>query len=152
VVITVVNNAIAFGLPDPDPFTQERYRGETAKGKTNPVPDPFSNELDRRDGAICVDGFLNLGDEAVYVIERILTRITDFGQGRVEYIRYFSGGRPFANGTIVEVIEEGGVPGTFTVAIDGTNPRRKLVDLPMLNGAINIGERTTVVAEGGDAL
>jgi len=149
VVISEVNNAIAFGFPDPDPFSQERYRGLSKQGRTNPVPDTFSNDLDRRDGAICIDGFLNLGDEAIYVVERILTRSSTFGTPRVEYVRFFEGGRPFANGTVVDVVAAGTSPNTFLVALEDTNPRRKLVDIPLLNGAINIGDKTTLVANPG---
>lgn len=149
VTISEVNNAIAFGFPDPDPFTQERYRGTSAPGQIQPVPDPFSSDPDRRDGAICIDGFLNLGDEAIYVVERILTRRSSFGSSTVTYNRYFEGGRPFANGTVVEVISIGSVGSTFQLAIEGTNPRRKLVDVPILNGAINVGDKSVIVAEGG---
>lgn len=148
VTINEVNNAIAFGLPNPTPFTQERYRGASRQGQTNPVANQFSNDPDFREGAICLDGFLNLGDSAVYVVERYLTRRTTFGTPIVTYVRYFEGGRPFANGTIVEVTSAGATPATFVLAIENTNPLRKLVDIPILNGAINIGDKSVVVAEG----
>lgn len=148
VTITDVNNALTV-TATPDPFTQERYRGRSARGVINPPINQFTTVLDFLQGAVCVDGFLNIGDEAIYVVEDILT--TRNGSPTRETERYFQGGRPFGNGTIVNIAGAGSTSGTFTLVIEGTNPQRRLIDVPVLNGTINIGDRSTIVAEGGSA-
>jgi hypothetical protein len=109
---------------------------------------PGSNNPDFKVGAgggsICVDGFLNIGDEALYHVNEFKLP----GQRR-EIQRYWTGGRPFANGTVVFVSGIGSSSSTFDVAIQGTIPLRRLVDVPLLNGAVNVGANTTLVTRAG---
>lgn len=144
--INEVNFALTFSNI-PDPGTQERYRGETAQQYIVPAKVPGSTDPDfevgvGRGGAICVDGFLNIGDEALYHVNEF--RLP--GQRR-EIQRYWTGGRSFSNGTVVFVSGIGSSSNVFDVAIHDTNPLRRLVDVPLLNGAVNVGELTTLAAQ-----
>jgi len=144
--INEVNFALTF-TNIPDAGSQERYRGVTAQDYVVPAKSPGSSDPDfevgvGRGGAICVDGFLNVGDEALYHVNEF--RLP--GQKR-EIQRYWTGGRPFSNGTVVFVSGVGTQSNLFDVAIEGTNPLRRLVDVPLLNGAVNIGERSTLAAQ-----
>ena len=146
--ITEVNFALTFSNT-PAAGTQERYRGETQQDYTVPAKIPGSIDPDfisavGQGGAICVDGFLNLGDEALYHVNEF-----KLPGGRREIQRYWTGGRPFANGTVVLVSGVGSSSSVFSVAIEGTDPLRRLVDVPLLNGAVNVGERTTLVTRAG---
>lgn len=143
VTITEVNNALTF-FSVPNLGTQERYRGQTeqlydAPPSLNATLDP---DLRFDGGAVCIDGFLNIGDEALYHVNEF--RLSG---GRRTTQRYFSGGRSFSNGTIVEVVSAGSNPNTFDVAIVDTNPERRLANVPLLNGAISIGDRTTLASQ-----
>lgn len=147
--INEVNNALTFANT-PAAGTQERYRGETAQEYIVPAKIPGSLDPDfnpnfGQGGAICVDGFLNIGDEALYHVNEF--RLP--GQRR-EIQRYWTGGRPFANGTVVVVSGIGSTSDVFDVAIEGTNPLRRLVDVPLLNGAVSVNERTTLVTRAGN--
>ena len=146
--ITEDNFALTFSNT-PAAGTQERYRGETQQDYTVPAKIPGSIDPDfisavGQGGAICVDGFLNLGDEALYHVNEF-----KLPGGRREIQRYWTGGRPFANGTVVFVSGVGSSSSVFSVAIEGTDPLRRLVDVPLLNGAVNVGERTTLVTRAG---
>ena len=140
-----VNDALTF-FSTPAPGTQERYRGTTPQGYRVPRSRQFATDpLFQIDGgATCIDGFLNIGDEALYHVNEF-----KLPGGRREIQRYFSGGRPFANGTVVFVSGVGSSTSVFDVAIEGTNPLRRLVDVPLLNGAVNVGENTTLVTRAG---
>lgn len=147
--ISEVNFALTF-TNTPDAGSQERYRGETEQDYTVPAAIPGSIDPDfdpdeGRGGAICVDGFFNIGDEGLYHVNEF--RLPG---ARREIKRYWTGGRPFANGTVVIVSGIGSSSDVFEVAIEGTDPLRRLVDVPLLNGAVNVGERTTLVARAGD--
>lgn len=146
VTITTVNNALTFSNT-PDAGTQERYRGLSEQDYEMPAKRPGSNDPDFEPtgGAICVDGFLNIGDEAIYHVNEF-----KLPNGRRNIRRFFTGGRPFANGTIVFVSGIGSSSNVFDVAIQGTDPIRRLVDVPILNGAVNIGELTTLASEAGE--
>lgn len=145
VTITSVNNVLTLSsIPDLD--SRERYRGSSARGIINPPVNNFTSTLDFKDGAICEDGFLNIGDEAIYIVEEILT--TRNGSPVRDTLRYFQGGRPFGNGTIVSVHSAGSTSGSFNLLIDNTNPVRLLANVEVLNGTVDIGSRSTVVAEG----
>lgn len=147
--INEVNNALTF-TNIPNAGSQERYRGETEQLYLVPPKVPGSIDPDLspnfgEGGAICVDGFLNIGDEALYHVNEF--RLP--GQQRIIQ-RYWTGGRPFANGTVVVVSGIGTSNDVFDVAIEGTNPLRRLVNVPLLNGAVNVGERTTLVTRAGN--
>jgi len=144
--ITEVNFALTFS-DTPDAGTQERYRGRTQQQYTVPPKiagsiDPDFENAAGQGGAVCIDGFLNLGDEAVYHVNEF--RLP--GQSRAVQ-RFWTGGRPFANATIVEVIEVGTTSSVFNVAIENTDPLRKLVDVPLLNGVISVGDKTTLATQ-----
>lgn len=148
--ISEVNFALTFSNT-PDVGSQERYRGETEQQYTVPASIPGSIDPDfdpavGRGGAICVDGFFNLEDEGLYHVNEF-----KLPGSRREIQRYWTGGRPFANGTVVTVSGIGTSSDVFDVAIEGTNPLRRLVDVPLLNGAVNVGERTTLAARAGNS-
>lgn len=144
--IDEVNNALTF-TNTPDIGSQERYRGETIQQYTVPprIPGSIETDFDQalgQGGAICVDGFLNIGDEALYHVNEF-----KLPAGRREIQRYWTGGRPFSNGTVVFVSGIGSSSSVFDVAIIDTNPLRRLVDVPLLNGAVSVGENTTLAAQ-----
>lgn len=144
--ITQVNFALTFSNV-PEVGSQERYRGETSQEYTVPASIPGSIDADfdpnaDRGGAICIDGFLNIGDEAVYKVDE--NRLLG---GQRDIKRYWTGGRPFSNSTIVFVSGIGSSSNVFDVAIVDTNPLRRLVDVPLLNGAVNVGENSTLAAQ-----
>ncbi len=146
--IDEVNNALTFANT-PNPGSQERYRGETRQQYTVPAKLVGSNDPDfevgfGKGGAICVDGFLNLGDEALYHVNEF-----KLPGRRREIQRFWTGGRPFANATVVFVSGLGSSSSVFNVAIENTIPLRRLVDVPLLNGAVNIGERSSLVVQAG---
>jgi hypothetical protein len=146
VTITTVNNALTF-FETPDVGSQERYRGITEQDYEAPPRAFGSNDIDLQGtgGAICVDGFLNIDDEAIYHVNEFL-----LPGGRRQIRRFFTGGRPFANGTVVLVSGVGSSSNVFEVAIEGTNPLRRLVDVPLLNGSVNIGDLTTLVTRAAN--
>lgn len=123
---------------------RERYRGVDRNGYVKPFPQGGSN-LDFSQGAICVDGFLNIGDEALYHTDSF----EQPGGGSV--LRYFTGGRSFGNSTIVTVVGVRGSNYDVTI-VDPTavsnGVDRALIDIPLLNGSINVGEQTTLVVQG----
>ena len=135
----------------PPEGSQERYRGLTEQQYTIPAKLPGSIDPDFEDaagqgGAICIDGFLNLDDEAVYRVNE-----NKLPGGRREIQRYWTGGRPFSNGTVVFVSGIGSSSDVFDVAIVDTNPLRRLVDVPLLNGAVNVGENTTLASQASNS-
>ena len=147
--IDEVNFALTFSNT-PDAGTQERYRGVTAQDYTVPAKSPGSSDPNfetgvGRGGAVCVDGFLNIGDEALYHVNEL--RLP--GQGR-EIQRYWTGGRPFSNGTVVFVSGVGTSSNTFDVALSDTDPVRRLVNVPLLNGAVSLGNLTTLVSQASN--
>lgn len=146
VTITTVNNALTF-TNIPNEGSQERYRGLSEQDYEMPARRPGSNDPDfeTNGGAICVDGFLNIGDQAIYHVNEF-----KLPNGRRQVARFFTGGRPFANGTIVFVSGIGSASNLYDVAIEGTNPVRRLVDVPILNGAVNIGELTTLATRASN--
>lgn len=144
--INEVNNALTFSNT-PAVGSQERYRGETEQEYIVPAKVPGSTDPDfetgvGKGGAICLDGFLNIGDEALYHVNEF--RLP--GQRR-EIQRYWTGGRSFSNGTVVFVSGIGSASNVFDVAIQDTDPVRRLVDVPLLNGAVNVGELTTLATQ-----
>lgn len=138
-----VNNALTF-VSVPAEGTQERYRGLTTQQYQVPpiIPGSIDPDFEPTGGAICVDGFLNIGDEGIYHVNEF--RLPG---GRRSIQRYFTGGRSFSNGTVVLVSGIGSSSSVFNVAIEGTNPLRRLVDVPLLNGAVGVGDFTTLASE-----
>jgi len=143
--ITEVNFALTFDNVPPE-GSQERYRGQTAQLYLVPASiagsiDPDLEDAAGQGGAVCIDGFLNIDDEAIYKVDE-----NRLAGGKRDIKRYWTGGRPFSNGTVVFVSGVGSTSDVFDVAILDTNPLRRLVDVPLLNGAVNVGENTTVVS------
>lgn len=141
-----VNFALTFSSV-PAKGSQERYRGVTKQEYTVPAKIVGSSDPDfetgfGKGGAICVDGFLNIGDEGLYHVNEF-----KLPGRRREILRFWTGGRPFSNGTVVFVSGIGSSSNVFDVAIEDTDPLRRLVDVPLLNGAVNVGERSTLAAQ-----
>jgi len=149
VEITEVNNVFTLGsVGTPLP---ERYFGEDANLYTKP-PQFSSSNPDFTEGAVCIDGFLNIGDAAIYNTDEFE------GGGGTVIFRYFTGGRPFGNGTIVQVEQNNVDDATKydvtiidpTAALNGVT--RALKGLSVLNGMVQIGDRTTLAAQGDAAI
>lgn len=148
VTITEVNNVFTLssvaGTEEP-----ERYRG-LDQNKYNKPPKSFgSQNEDFKDGAICIDGFLNIGDQAMYHTDEFEL------PGGNTVLRYFTEGRPFGNGTIVEVERTNATdPTKFDVTIvDPTalltlGEKRAVFATEVLNGSVAIGDKTTLAVQG----
>lgn len=147
VTITEVNNVFTLssiaGTEE-----DERYRGVDQNQYTKP-PNLASSKLDFAEGAICIDGFLNIGDEALYHTD-------DFElPGGNTVLRYFTQGRPFGNGTIVTVERTNASdPTKYDVTIiDPTatatlGVERAIFGAEVLNGSVQINDRTTLAVQG----
>jgi hypothetical protein len=148
VTITEVNNIFtlssAAGTEE-----DERYRGEDQNLYEKPNGAGSSANLDFKEGAICIDGFLNIGDEAMYHTD-------DFElPGGNTVLRYFTQGRPFGNGTIVEVARVNADDSTkYDVTIvDPTTlatlgEERAIFGVEVLNGMVSIEDKTTLAVQG----
>lgn len=142
VTINEVNNLFTLSST-PGTAVDERYRGIDQHAYTKPPLALSSSNIDFREGAICIDGFLNIGDSAVYHTDNF-----QLPDGNI-ILRYFTQGRPFANGTIVQ-IERVNPSNTsnYDVTILGGTTGRAIFDLPVLNGTVTVGSRTTLAAQG----
>lgn len=144
VTIIEVNNVFTlgdFGTP-----LQERYFGLDRNLYIKPFPEPLSSDEDFSDGAICLDGFLNIDDDAIYHTDHFEI------DGGSTIQRYFTGGRPFGNGLIVNVAESNG-DGTYNVTIVDPSANdngifRAIKNLSVLNGSVEIGDNTTLAVQG----
>lgn len=144
VTITEVNNV--FTLADVGDPVEERYFGIDRNLYEKPFPEPFSSDPDFSDGAICLDGYLNIGDEAIYHTDHFSI------DGGSIIRRYFTCGRPFGNSLIVNVAENNG-DGTYNVTIvdptaNANGIFRALKDIPVLNGEVQVGDNTTLAVQG----
>ena len=142
VTITEVNNVFTLSST-PGTAIDERYRGIDQHAYIKPPLALSSSNIDFREGAICIDGFLNIDDKAVYHTDNFQLP----GGNRI--LRYFTQGLPFANGTIVQ-IERVNPSNTanYDVTIVGGTASRAIFNLPILNGAVSIGDKTTLAAQG----
>lgn len=142
VVITEVNNVFTLSSI-PGTAIDERYRGIDQHQYLKPPIALSSSNQDFREGAICIDGFLNVDDRAVYHNDNFQL------PGGNTILRYFTQGRPFANGTIVQV-ERVNPDNTdnYDVTIIGGTASRAIFNLPVLNGTLQVGDRTTLAAQG----
>lgn len=141
VTITEVNDIFTLSSSN---NTGERYRGIDRHGYTKPYRNVSSSDIDQKRGALCIDGFLNIDDSAIYHTDQFEL------PGGTTIFRYFTGGRPFGNGTIVTV-EQASVttPGTYDVTIfDSNGMDRAILGVPVLNGSVNIGDRTVLSVRG----
>lgn len=147
VTITEVNNLFTLSST-PGTEEDERYRGVDQNQYEKP-PSLSSSNPDFSDGAICIDGFLNVGDEAMYHTD-------DFElPGGNTVLRYFTQGRPFGNGTIVTVAQVNSLDSSkYDVTIvDPTTlatlgEERAILGVEVLNGSVQINDRTTLAAQG----
>jgi hypothetical protein len=147
VTITETNNVFTLDST-PGDEEDERYRGIDRHGYTKPPRYFGSTKPDFADGAICIDGFLNITDEAMYHTDEFRL------PGGNTVLRYFTEGRPFGNGTIVEV-ERANVadPTTYDVTIvDPTalagGTERAVFGVEVLNGSVTLGDKTTLAVQG----
>ena len=148
VTITSVNNIFTLSsLPGSE--ADERYRGEDRNLYEKPTSAAGSADLDFKQGAICIDGFLNIDDEAMYHTD-------DFElPGGNTILRYFTQGRPFGNGTIVTVARLNPSDATKydVTIIDPTTlatlgEERAIFEVEVLNGMVVVGDRTTLAVQG----
>lgn len=148
VTITEVNNIFTIGS-SPGSQKDERYRGRDRNGYIKPPPAGGSSNPDFSEGAICIDGFLNIGDEALYHTDQFELP----GGGVV--LRYFTQGRAFGNATIVQVQNVNAIdPAAYDVTIvDPTTlstlgQERAILGVELLNGSVSIGDKTTLSSQG----
>lgn len=142
VTITEVNNIFTLSST-PGTEIDERYRGIDQHSYIKPPLALSSSNIDFREGAICIDGFLNIDDKAVYHTDNF-----ELPNGNT-ILRYFTQGRPFANGTIVQIARINPTnPSNYDVTIVGGTGSRAIFNLPVLNGTIQVGAKTTLAAQG----
>lgn len=148
VTIEEVNNIFTLSSGPGDP-NDERYRGVDQHGYTKPQRSFSSSNRDFKEGAICIDGFLNIGDEALYHSDEF-----ELPDGNI-VLRYFTQGRPFGNGTIVQIQQVNAddsskydvtVVDPTTLATVGEE--RAIFGVEVLNGSVVIGDRTTLAVQG----
>lgn len=142
--ITEVNDVFTLDYasnPSSGPV-EERYRGTTQTGGYEKPP-TYSGDEDFVSGAICVDGFLNHGDEALYHVDEFEY---DTNLGTRKVYRYFTGGRPFGNGSIVNVKQANtSDPTKYDVTLDG-GLARAIIGVGVLGGgSVSVGDTTTLV-------
>ena len=145
VTITEVNNIFTLSSTAGDEV-DERYRGIDQNLYTK--PSTAGSSIDFQEGAICIDGFLNINDEAMYHTDEFEL------SGGNTILRYFTQGRPFGNGTIVEV-ERSNVdePTKYDVTIvdptaSALGTDRAVFAVEVLNGSVSLGDKTTLAVQG----
>jgi hypothetical protein len=147
--VRITSVANVFSLSSTPPPVRERYRGIDRNGYTKPFQSLLSSDPDFSEGAVCVDGFLNIGDEALYHTD-------SFEQpGGAQIFRYFTGGRPFGNSVIVEVAQTNGSNYDVTIVdptMESFGITRAILDVPVLNGTVNVGDFTTLAVQGNAAV
>ena len=148
VTITEVNNVFTLSsLPGTE--EDERYRGIDQNLYTKPSTNGGSSNPDFSQGAICIDGFLNIGDEAMYHTD-------DFElPGGNTILRYFTQGRPFGNGTIVTVEQVNPSDSSLydVTIVDPTTlatlgEERAIFGVEVLNGSVALADKTTLAVQG----
>jgi hypothetical protein len=149
VTIVEVNNNFTLS-DDPSDQEDERYRGRDQHTYLKP-PHNFGfvgANKDFQEGAICIDGFLNIDDEAIYHTDDFELPNGNFVQ------RYFTQGRSFSNGTIVQIQRvNSDDPTKYDVTIVDPGAldngiERAIFAVEVLNGTVQIGNKTTLAAQG----
>lgn len=148
VTITEVNNVFTLSSI-PGTEEDERYRGIDQNLYTKPPTGAGSSNPDFTDGAICIDGFLNIGDEAMYHTD-------DFElPGGNTILRYFTQGRAFGNGTIITVEQTNPSDSSLydVTIVDPTTlatlgEERAIFGVEVLNGSVAIDDKTTLAVQG----
>jgi hypothetical protein len=147
VAIVEVNNKFTLNST-PGSEEPERYRGIDQHGYIKPPSFPGSSDPDFDEGALCIDGFLNIDDQCLYHTDSL-----ELPDGTL-VLRYFTQGRPFGHATIVEVERNNAINGNFfdvTIVEDSSTAnedRRAIFGLDVLNGSVNVGEKTTLAVQG----
>lgn len=144
VTITEVNNVFTLSS-SPGSTEEERYRGRDRQQYIKPPVGAGSTNKDFTDGAICIDGFLNIDDDAIYHTDEF-----ELPNGNLIF-RYMTQGRPFANGTIVQVERTNPTNSSnydVTIVDPTSGLGRAIFDVPVLNGTVTIGQKTTLAAQG----
>jgi len=123
------------------------YAGNPALG---PVQETY--EADGTARTFCIDGFLNVGDEALYHVNTYYYDHPIFGAGSFTD-KYFSGGRAFGNATVVKVQQVNtSDPTTYDVILAGSE-QRALLGVPVLgagtvtpdsSGILSVADNSTV--------
>lgn len=143
VTITEVNNV--FTLTSTGTPLEERYFSIDEKLYEKPFKQTGSSIKDFAEGAICIDGFLNIDDSAIYHTDSFEL------PGGNTILRYFTGGRAFGPGLIVEVEEESGANYNVTI-VDPTAEAagivRAIKTVTVLNGTVEVGDKTTLAVQG----
>lgn len=147
VQITEIKNVFTLAsLPGTE--VDERYRGIDQHHYLKPPLALSSSNIDFREGAICLDGFLNIGDFAIYHNDEY-----QLPNGHL-VVRYLTQGRTFANGTIVQIERQNVIdPTQYDVTIvDPTASShgtiRAVFGVPVLNGTVALGQKTTLASQG----
>lgn len=148
VTITSIKHIFTL-FSDPGSIEDERYRGLDQHGYLKPPSASDSFSLDLKDGAICIDGYLNIGDDAMYHVDEF-----ELPDG-TQVLRYFTQGRPFGNGTIV-LIEQvnSDDPSKYDVTIVDPSTeaelglKRAILGVEVLNGSVTVGDRSTLAVQG----
>lgn len=118
---------------------QERYRGLTETGNYLKPPS-YTGSEDFTTGAICVDGFLNIGDSAIYHTDEF-----ELPTGNT-VLRYFTSGRKFGAGNVVLVKQQSSQNSSnYDVILEG-GLSRAILNVPALNGSVRVNDRTTLIA------
>jgi hypothetical protein len=148
VSIIEVNNVFTLASV-PGLETNERYRGRDQNLYIKPHIAGGSSNIDFVNGAICIDGFLNIGDEAMYHTDEFEL------PGGSTVLRYFTQGRPYGNGTIVNVAQTNASdPTKYDVtivdptALSTLGAERAIFGVEVLNGSVEVGDKTSLVVQG----
>lgn len=124
----------------------ERYFGDTQQGVR--YPNPGRRNFDGRamsDGTECVDGFLDIDDEAVFHYEEQGLQV---GEKTTYY--YFTGGHPIQTRVATISKENDGEAGTYDITFPA-GATRTIRKVPPLNNGDNVvvGNRTTLLTDKG---
>jgi hypothetical protein len=147
VTITEIKNVFTLGS-SPGTQADERYRGVDSHLYLKPPLALSSSNIDFREGAVCIDGFLNIGDLAIYHNDEY-----QLPNGHL-VVRYMTQGRTYANGTIVQVARQSVLdPANYDVTIvDPTAAAhgtvRAIFNVPVLNGTVDLNQKTTLASQG----
>jgi hypothetical protein len=98
---------------------------------TGPVQETYRAEDDGGARTYCIDGFLNVGDEALYHVNTFYYDHPILGAGSFTF-KYYSGGRTFGNASVVQIYQaNNNDPNTYDVILAG-NAERALIGVPKL--------------------
>jgi len=149
VKVTINSVANIFTLSSaPGTESDERYRGIDQNQYVKPPSLGGSSNPDFNLGAICIDGFLNIGDQAMYHTDEF-----ELPGGSVVQ-RYFTQGRAFGQGTIVQIerVNPSNSAQYDVTIVDPTasalGTERAIFGTAVLSGSVAIGDKTTIAVQG----